>query len=227
MDACVVVVEADPLARARFARALTAEGFEVREACDAGACRSTLAVHAADLAVIDLDLPDTDGLSLVADLRERGDIGLIALSRQPAPARRIAALAAGCDDYIVKPAHLGELCARVRAVIRRGAPRARRLRFDLFTLDGQARTLAAGGRDVAVTRGEFTILHMLAEADGGALAREALARSVSRSADELDPRTVDALVRRIRRKLEAITAREIIATVPGVGYRLAVPVSHG
>lgn len=226
MTARIVVVEDDPLVRALFARTLSAEGFEIQEAGDAASCRAALASRAADLALIDLGLPDEDGLALVADLRARGDIGLIAVSRQPAPEQRIAALVAGCDDYIVKPAHLGELCARIRAVIRRRGPRGR-VRFDRFTLDAEARTLAAGEHAVPMTRGEFTILHMLAQAEGRVLAREALARLVSRSADELDPRTVDALVRRIRRKLEPLTAHEIVATAPGIGYRLAVPVSHG
>lgn len=221
----VIVVEDDALVRALFSRSLRGAGFEVVEAEDAAACRRSLGDRAADLVLLDLGLPDENGLELARELRAGGDVGLIVVSRRQEPEERIAALALGCDDFMTKPAHLGELCARAQAVIRRRAPRAR-VRLDGLTLDTEARTLACGDRPVRLTRGEFTILARLTATAGGVVGREELAAAVSRSADDVDPRTVDALVRRIRRKLEDVTDREIVATVPGLGYRLAVPVSR-
>lgn len=222
----VIVVEDDALVRALFSRTLRAEGYDVVEAEDATACRRSLDAQPADLVVLDLGLPDENGMVLARELREAGDVGLIVVSRRQEPEARIAALALGCDDYMVKPAHLGELCARAQAVIRRRAPRPR-LRLDVLTLDVAARTLTYGETPVMLTRGEFTILGLLAAARGGVVGRDDLAAAVSRHADDADPRTVDALVRRIRRKLEPVTPREIVATVPGLGYRMAVPVMPG
>lgn len=220
----VIVVEDDALVRALFSRTLRAEGFDVVEAEDAAACRRHLGEHPAELVVLDLGLPDENGMTLARDLREGGDVGLIVVSRRQEPEQRIMALEIGCDDFMTKPAHLGELCARAHAVIRRRAPR-QRVRLDVLTLDTVARTLTFGEQPLGLTRGEFTILGLLVEARGGVVGRDELAAAVSRSAADVDPRTVDALVRRIRRKLEEVTAREIVATVPGVGYRLAVPIA--
>lgn len=219
----VIVVEDDPLVRALFARTLRGDGFAVEEAGDAAECRRCLDTRPADLVILDLGLPDEHGLTLARELRDAGDVGLIVVSRSGEPEQRVAALALGCDDYMVKPAHLGELCARAQAVIRRRAPR-QRVRLDVLTLDTAARTLTHGEQPVVLTRGEFTILGLLAGARGSVVTRDDLAAAVSRSADEVDPRTVDALVRRIRRKLEPVTEREIVATVRGLGYRIGVPI---
>lgn len=223
MTARIIVVEDETLLRDLYVGTFAAAGYEAAGAGDAAACRTLLTSQRPDLIVLDLGLPDLDGLKLAAELRRLGDTGLMVVSRRQAPEDRIAALELGCDDFLVKPVHLGELVARAQAILRR-RPSRRRLRFAGLTLDQDARTLTAGDEPVELTRGEFTVLAMLAHAQGAVVDREALCGPVSRNAEESDLRTVDALVRRIRRKVEAVTDVAVIATAPGLGYRLAVPV---
>lgn len=218
----IVVVEDEALVRALYVRTLADAGFSAVGAADAPACRAVLAEAPVDLVMLDLGLPGLDGMSFARELRgQRGDLGLMIVSRRQAPEDRIEALDLGCDDYLVKPVHLGELCARVQAVARRRRPR-RRIRFGPVTLDIDARTVQAGEESLHLTRGEFTILALLGEAGGRIVGREQLCGPVSRSAEESDLRTVDALIRRIRRKLEPYVD-DAIVTAPGLGYRLGVP----
>lgn len=223
MGSEIIVVEDEALLRELYTGTLAAAGHRVRGAGDAASCRELLRTTCPDLIVLDLGLPDLDGLELAAELRAVGDAGLMVVSRRQTPEDRIAALELGCDDFLVKPVHLGELAARAQAILRRRAGRSV-LRFGGLTLDQAARTLSADGRPIDLTRGEFTMIALLARARGAVVDRETLCGPVSRNAEESDLRTVDALIRRIRRKLEQVTDATIIATVPGVGYRLAVTV---
>ena len=227
MTVRVIVVEDEPLVRALFERTLAQAGFAVSGAGDACTCRALLRDGPpVDLVTLDLGLPDLDGLQFARELRAAGDVGLMVISREQTPESRVAALDLGCDDYMVKPVHLGELCARAQAVIRRRrAPQRRRVGFGGLVLDAAARTVEArGGQCIALTRGEFSILALLAAAEGRVVGREQLLAPVSRNAEEADLRTVDALIRRIRRKLEAHARGDIIVTAPGIGYRLGVPI---
>jgi DNA-binding response OmpR family regulator len=224
MSERVLVVEDEPLTRELYVSTLAHAGFAAQGTGNACACRAMVDEWRPDLILLDLGLPDADGLSLARELRARTRIGLIVVSRRDAPETRVAALELGCDDYLVKPVHLDELCARVRAVLRR-KPAERRLRLGRATIDREARTLTVGDAPVLLTRGEFTLIDALAAAGGGIVDREQLCRAVSRGALGGDPRTVDALVRRIRRKLEAEGVSNLIATAPGLGYRLSDPLS--
>ncbi len=223
MSARVIVVEDEAMTRELYVRTLRGAGHEVEGAGDAAACRALLAQRPADLIMLDLGLPGEDGLSLARELRRTESLGLIVVSRRHTPEDRVGALELGCDDYLVKPVHLGEFCARAAAVIRRRGRRLR-LRFGAALLDLQARTLEVDGRAIPLTRGEFSVLQLLASAGGAVMARETLLEPVSRSPEDSDPRTVDALVRRIRRKLEPHISGEVIVTAPGLGYRLGLAV---
>lgn len=223
MSARIIVVEDEPLIRELYVRTLETAGFDVVGAADAAACSAVLRQAAADLVMLDLGLPGLDGMSFARELRRTSDVGVIVVSRRHLPEDRIAALELGCDDYLVKPVHLGELCARVQAVLRRRVTK-RRMRFGTIVLDLDARSVELDGHAVDLTRGEFTILEILAKAGGNIVGRERLSGSVSRSPAEVDLRTVDSLVRRIRRKLESRSAANVIVTVSGLGYRLGVPI---
>lgn len=220
----IIVVEDEPLVRELYVRSLAAAGFDATGVVEASACRIALTEARADLVMLDLGLPGLDGMSFARELhQQRPDLGLLIVSRRASAEVRIEALELGCDDYLVKPVHLGELCARAHAVARRRAPR-RRLRFGPVTLDIDARTVLVATEPVHLTRGEFTILALLAEADGRIVTRERLSEAVSRGDGESDLRSVDALVRRIRRKLEPFVD-DVVATAPGLGYRMGLPIT--
>lgn len=219
----VVVVEDEPLTRRAIELSLSREGFEVEGAADAAACRAVLRRGRVDAVVLDLGLPDADGLALAAELRAKSDLGLVIVTRRGELETRIAALDLGADDYLVKPVHWGELSARLRSVLRRRRPgRPSRRRLGGWLIDLEARTAVAGGGKAQLTRGEFDVLALLIEAEGRIVAREELLKAISRNPEEGDPRSVDVLISRLRKKLAAGSEEaEIILTAPGLGYQLA------
>lgn len=219
---CVAVVEDENLTRRAIALSLREAGFAVHEASDALAARALLRETRLDLVVLDLGLPGIDGMSFARELRASSDIGLIVVTRQSAPEARIAALDLGADDYLVKPIHYGELAARIRSVMRRsGRERGRRKKVGQWTVDLEARTVSKGTYSVTLTRGEFDILARLIQADTKIVTRAELLSTISRAPHDSDLRSVDALVSRLRRKLDDAEGRSLIATAPGFGYRLA------
>lgn len=220
----VAVVEDEMLARKAIALSLRQAGYTVHEASDALACRALLRQTQLDLVVLDLGLPGLDGMSFARELRSGSDVGLIIVTRQSAAETRIAALDLGADDYLVKPIHYGELAARIRSVLRRSKrEHERRRRLGHCTVDLEARTVSRGGESANLTRGEFEILARLMQAGTKIVTREALQSVISRSPQESDLRSVDALVSRLRRKLGELDDSNVIVTAPGFGYRLAAP----
>lgn len=205
--------------RRQICLGLEHEGLAVAEAADAGACLAAVQTGAFDVVVLDLGLPDLDGVELAARLRERGRLGLIVVTRRAEVEARVEALDVGADDYLVKPVHHAELAARIRSLVRRrGPPARRRVRLGPWRIDLDARTVLREGMDASLTPGEFDLLARLVDGEGRVVSREELLASVSRNPDEADPRTVDMLVSRLRRKLEA--QGPAIATAPGYGYRI-------
>ena len=219
----VAVVEDETLTRRAIALSLREAGFTVYEASDAFACRALLRQTRLDVIVLDLGLPGIDGMSFAREVRSSSDIGLIVVTRQSAPEARIAALDLGADDYLVKPIHYGELAARIRSVMRRSdRERGRRKKVGQWIVDLGARTVTQETHAVTLTRGEFDILARLVEADTKIVTRQELLSMISRAPQESDLRSVDALVSRLRRKLDDTEGDSLIATAPGFGYRLAI-----
>lgn len=218
----VLVVEDEPLQRRLLTLSLVEAGFDVVDAEDAATCRRLLQSRPIDVVILDLGLPDEDGVLLAADLRRRGDVGVVIVTRRSAPEARIEALDVGADDYIVKPVHLGELAARIRSVMRRRRPTGRRIeRLGRWKVDLDARTVSDGEKSAHLTRGEFDILAMLILAEGKVVSREDMLAAISRRPHDADLRSVDVLVSRIRRKLgQGSDDRDHIATAPGLGYQL-------
>lgn len=219
----VTVVEDEPLTRKAIALSLREAGFTVYEASDALACRALLRRTRLDVVVLDLGLPGIDGMSFAREIRASSDMGLIIVTRQSMPEARIAALDIGADDYLVKPIHYGELAARIRSVMRRaGRDRGRRKKVGQWIVNLEARTVSNGTLSANLTRGEFDILARLVQADAKIVTRQELLSVISRSPEQSDLRSVDALVSRLRRKLDETHGGSLIATAPGFGYRLAV-----
>ena len=219
----IVVVEDEPLTRESLVRYLAGQGHQVRGASCVEACRAALRAAPADVVLLDIELPGEDGLGYARELRQAGGVGVIMVSERSGVSTRIAALDDGADDFLAKPVHLEELAARVRSVARRrGLGRPGRLRLGVLVLHPEERRAVAGTGEITLTRGEFDLLHKLAQAEGKIVAREALSETVARGAGDL--RSVDALVSRLRRKLPPPPDGPLLVTAPGFGYRLGSPV---
>lgn len=175
------------------------------------------------MVLLDLGLPDADGVHLAFELRRHARMGLIVVTRRAEIAARIEALDVGADDYLIKPVHPAELAARIRSVVRRrGELPRKQMQLGPWLVDLEARTVRADAVEAALTRGEFDILARLAAAEGRVVNREDLLETISRRPLDTDPRSVDMLVSRLRRKLGGTTDGGLILTVAGYGYRLAV-----
>ncbi len=226
----IIVVEDEALTRESIARVLSDDGHEVRMAADVFACRAALKAQPADIVILDLGLPGLNGMTLTKELSATG-VGLIIVTILDDRDARIAALDDGADDYVLKPIDLAELAARVRSLLRRRAfSESPRLQFGGWTMDLRRRTLThENGAIAALTRGEFDLLARLAEAGGKIVSRDVLSEAVTRSDGRADPRSVDALVSRIRKKMggDLDAPPPIVVTAAGFGYRLGVPVRRG
>ena len=221
----VLVVEDEPDIRDLLAFHLEREGYLVTRASTGAEALRQLRATAPDLVILDLMLPEMDGLEVCRRLRaDAGTAALpvIMLTAKGDEVDRVVGLEIGADDYIVKPFSPKELLARVRAVLRRSrAPEAGTLlAVGGIALDSATHQVSVGGQPLALTPKEFDLLRALLEARGRVLSREHLLDRVwgYARADEIESRTVDVHVRRLRAKLGAEGQR--ILTVKNVGYRL-------
>jgi DNA-binding response OmpR family regulator len=223
-DADVLVVEDEPDIRHLIAHHLEREGFRCREVATGAEALHAVRTAIPDLLVLDLMLPDVDGL--VVCRRLRADVGtaaipIIMLTAKSDEIDRVVGLELGADDYVAKPFSPKELVARVRAVLRRARPdtSGRVYREGPIVLDPGRHIVTVRGTAVALTPKEFDLLQILLEAAGRVLSREHLLTRVwgYAHADEIESRTVDVHVRRLRAKLGDEGRR--IATVKSVGYR--------
>lgn len=230
----IVVVDDAPEIRDLIDMYLSGEGFTVETADSGLALREVMKREPADLVLLDLGLPGEDGLSLTRFLREHYDVGIIIVTGKGEVFDRVIGLEVGADDYVSKPFELRELLARVRSVLRRARRPRRsgeepagpavddeaRLHFAGFALDLRQRQLfAADGREVPLSTGEFTLLHIFARHPNHVLTRDTLIDLIhNRKAGPFD-RSVDVQVGRLRRKIEREPDRpQLIKSVRGVGY---------
>ena len=224
MAAEVLVVEDEPDIRNLIVLHLSREGFRCRTAKSGPEALREARAATPDLVILDLMLPDLDGLEVCRRLRSdaaTATIPIIMLTAKADEVDRVVGLEMGADDYVVKPFSPKELIARIRAVLRRARPaaEARVLRAGAVTIDPMRHQVDVAGTAVALTPKEFDLLRALVEAAGRVLSREQLLERVwgyTRGGD-IESRTVDVHVRRLRAKLGDTGRR--IATLKGVGYR--------
>jgi DNA-binding response OmpR family regulator len=223
----VLVVEDEPAIADVVARYLRRAGYDIAIAGTGRDALGRAEEARPDVVVLDLMLPDIDGLEVMRRLRRgegrRGAV--ILLTARGEESDRIVGLRLGADDYVVKPFSPAELVARVDAVLRRIEPALEQeppLRYDSLVIDPGARTVARDGRPVDLTQREFDLLLFLARHPGQAFRREQLMDHVWQYAFYIDTSTVTVHIRRLRAKLEADPARpRHIETVWGVGYRFS------
>ncbi len=214
---------------ATAAQFLRNSGFAVDVASDGRSALREAAINPYDAVVLDLGLPDVDGLEVCRRLRAAGASAriLMATARDGVD-DRIAGLDTGADDYIVKPYALGELVARVRAVLRRPAEALpAELRVADLALDTSTRVARRGTREIALTTKEFAVLEVLMRHPGAVLTRERISEHAWD--DNYDPMSnvIDVYVGRLRRKIDFPDEPPLVETVRGAGYRLGPPRAPG
>ena len=230
----VLVVDDDPEICKLISRYLGGNGYRVSTAGDGAELRTAMREHQLDLILLDLGLPDEDGLSLLRRFQNEWRCPVIVVSGRGESVERIVGLEMGADDYISKPFDLRELLARVRSVLRRlGPDRIERapsdngmLEFSGLRLDVLARRLVGrDGKDISLTSGEFDLLRALIERPNQVHTRDQLMNCLhGRDAGPFD-RAVDVQVGRLRRKIEVDAGSpQLIKSIRGAGYLFAVPV---
>jgi two-component system, OmpR family, response regulator len=225
----IIVVDDEAPAREMVGDYLRLHGFEVT-LCDGGSgLRRAIAGNMPDLIVLDLNMPEEDGLSIVRDLKQKSAVPIIMLTATASPIDRVVGLELGADDYLAKPCELRELLARVRSVLRRStvqvAPAApagskAAIRFGTKWLDTDAQTLRDDeGNEHPLASSEFALLKAFAENPKKVLSRERLLDLAEARDREAFDRAIDVRITRIRRKIEPDPARPtVIRTVRGAGY---------
>ena len=206
---------------------LEAEGMTVDTASDGASALLAVGQEPPDIVLLDLDLPDLDGLDVLSALRRQGDLPVIVLTGRRLEHDRIAGLERGADDYVVKPFSARELVARIRTVLRRAehtpdAP-VEVLTHDNLRIDRTAREVHVDGKRIELTKREFDLLAFLAANPRRVFSRQELLNEVWGSSEDWQaPATVTEHVRRVRLKVEADpTNPQWIHNVRGVGYRFA------
>ena len=223
----VLVIDDDPQVRTLVSRLLRHEGYEVVEAAEAGEALRYVDQREPDLVLLDIVMPQVDGIDLLAEIRSRSNVPVIMLTALGDEADRILGLKSGADDYMVKPFSPGELSARIESVLRRSQMSAGAgsttdaLTFGDLEIDSRTRDVKLSGQLIELTAREFDLLLFLASSPRQVFDRQQLLTQVwQSSADWQDPATVTEHVRRIRRKIEADPDRpRWLKTVRGVGYR--------
>lgn len=218
----VLMVDDDAELAAMVVELLQAQGMQVHSAGTAAQGMAALTRLQPDVLLLDLMLPDANGLDLCRRLREAGnDVPVLMLTARGDPFDRVLGLELGADDYLGKPFEPRELVARVRALARRlqAATRRRQLRFDGLTLDLLARRAVCQNEVLPLTSIEFKLLVALASQPGICVSRQALSAAVQPGNYKPMDRAVDVQVARLRKKLEAAPGgREWVETVRGEGY---------
>jgi two-component system phosphate regulon response regulator PhoB len=222
----IIIVDDEAPAREMVGDYLKMHGFSVT-LCDGGtSLRDAIETGMPDLVVLDLNMPEEDGLSIIRDLKSRSNVPVIMLTATASPIDRVVGLELGADDYIAKPFSPRELVARVKAVLRRferplpPSP----MKVGDIEIDPSAMTLTVRGQTVATTATEFRLLDYFARHKGRVFSRDHLLDSVWRDTAYVTPRSVDVYVRRIREKIEPDPENpRYLKTVRGAGYRFESP----
>jgi len=220
----ILLVDDDPQLLRALRVALSARGYQVTTAADGRTALAAATTTQPELIVLDLGLPDIDGVSVVEGLRGWSTVPIIVLTARTAEPAKIAALDAGADDYVTKPFGMGELLARIRAGLRRAAPSAAGeepvVTTAAFTVDLAAKRVTSGGTDVRLTPTEWHLLELLVRHPDRLITQRQLLAEVWGPQYETETNYLRVHLANLRRKLEPTPSRpRYLITEPGVGYR--------
>jgi DNA-binding response OmpR family regulator len=212
----VLLVEDDAMIAQGLQTALRQGGFAVDWVRDGGSAAAALQTSVFDVVLLDLGLPQRDGIDVLRELRRRGDTTpVIILTARDEKQQRIAGLDAGADDYIVKPFDLDEVMARMRSVLRRAAGRGDpSIQHGELRLDPVARTVERSGVPVSISAHEFSVLEALLQRPGAVLSRAQLEDRLYGWDEQIGSNAIEVYIHGLRRKLGS----EAIRTLRGVGY---------
>jgi two-component system KDP operon response regulator KdpE len=229
--ASVLLVEDDAATRHAVGAFLEGHAHAVVEAGDAATALRSWDLHRPDLIVLDLGLPDQDGLTVIRRVRRDALTPILVLSARDREVDKVAALDLGADDYVTKPFSMAELRARIDALLRRAAGPAAsttgEIHIGTLTLDIARRLVTVGGEPVHLTPREYDVLKVLVTNAGRLVTHQRLLREVWGTAYSHEAHYVHVYVSQIRRKIEVLdpegTLRGLIVAEPGVGYRVSGP----
>jgi two-component system KDP operon response regulator KdpE len=220
----ILVIDDEGPARRVVRDALADRACEVAEATSGTAGVVASADRSPDLVILDLDLPDIDGMEALRRIRSFSTVPVIVLTARDRPADKVHALDRGADDYVTKPFDPGELGARVQAVLRRNAPRAAgvpsRLRFGTLEIDMARRLVTLDGLAVALTKTERRLLELFVTNPGRLLGQDVMLREIWGPGHQTQSNYLRTYVGQLRKKLGDHAERpHLIRTEPGIGYR--------
>jgi two-component system KDP operon response regulator KdpE len=229
--ATILVVEDDDEARAVLVRELGARGYRTHEATDGASALERWEAGRPDVVLLDLGLPDMDGLEVIRRIRREAMTPIVILSGRYAEREKVEALERGADDYVTKPFGLDELHARLRVALRRaagpGADTAGRIVAGPLVFDAGRHAVTVNGRPIDLTPREFELLRVLLGEQGRVVTKGKLLRAVWGQAYQGEDSYVYVHVSQLRHKLAAAdpagALRDLIVTEPGVGYRVRAP----
>jgi two-component system KDP operon response regulator KdpE len=220
----ILVVDDEPSIRTLLKSTLARAGYAVIEAATAREAVTAAQIDKPDLVLLDLGLPDRDGLEIIASLRGEAGLPVIVVSAREDSEQKVAALDLGAEDYVTKPFDTEELLARVRAALRRSlASQAEQELVELgdVSIDLYRRQVRRGGDELHLTPKEYAVLAELAKHPGRVLTHAQLLRAAWGPAQEKQTEYLRVAVRALRQKLEAVPSEpRLILNEPGVGYRL-------
>ncbi|GIW33877.1 response regulator transcription factor [Meiothermus sp.] len=220
--ALVLVVEDEPEIAEILEGYLRREGFRTERALDGKQALNLIRVARPDLVLLDIMLPEMDGLEVLRRIRNNGHTPVILLTARTEDLDKLLGLELGADDYITKPFSPREVVARVKAVLRRSAPPEANksiVRVGPLEIDSEKVLAKLGGERLELTPTEFRLLETLARTPGKAFTRAELLEAALPESNALE-RVVDVHLKNLRRKLEAAGGANLLQTVRGVGYRL-------
>jgi two-component system response regulator RegX3 len=224
----ILVVDDDPLISNSIAYALKQEGYQVVLAGTGQSAMESLRRHGPALVVLDVGLPDINGVEVCRRMRRESAVPIMFLTARQEEVDKVVGLDAGGDEYLAKPIGIAELAARVRALLRRsrmatpGAASPAVFRVQDVFLDAEAHRVEVRGREVSLTPREFSLLQLLMSNPGRAVNRQQILDTVWGTEWFGDENVVEVFVRQLRRKVEMDPDKpRLIETVRGVGYRLA------
>ena len=225
-ETSILIVDDEPTLRDALTYSLSREGYSVRSAATSAEAFAKMERQMPNFIVLDLGLPDADGLDLCRQVRNHSSVPILMLTARQSEVDKIVGLEMGGDDYMTKPFSMRELLARVKAILRRSSKEAETKQADIIefgdtAIDRPAHRVTHKGQEITLTPLEFEMLSFLAENRGIVFSRETLLDRVWKYSYPEGSRTVDVHMRWLRQKIEDDPAHpRILVTVRGVGYKL-------